>query len=202
MSLDVTIRRHDGATVQVQLRTVPVVRGHRIIAIEGCAAAKTPWTETRAEHAGQSPEPAQQRLVALLYEVHDLLHGALPSRTPMTNARESSSTSTMRLGEIIVDIDRMVTTLSGKPVTLTSRELLLLRYLLQRRGRVVTRKQLLTDVWGYRYTGDDRTVDVHISRLRRKLPPLHDALRAVKHIGYQLIDRDAAQNDERRVAKS
>ena len=70
--------------------------------------------------------------------------------------------------------------------------MLVLRYLLKRPGRVVTRQQLLTDVWGYRYTGDDRTVDVHISRLRRKLPSLGNRLVAIKHVGYRL-DVDAGR---------
>ena len=60
----------------------------------------------------------------------------------------------------------------GKTVTLTAKEFLLLEYLLQHRGRVLSRDLLLTDVWGYRYTGGTRTVDVHVRRLREKLPLL------------------------------
>jgi DNA-binding response OmpR family regulator len=92
----------------------------------------------------------------------------------------------LRAGDVAIDVDRLTVTLAGEPVALTSRELMVLRYFFQRAGRVVTRAQLLTDVWGHRYTGDDRTVDVHISRLRRKLPPLATRLLAVKHVGYRL----------------
>jgi DNA-binding response OmpR family regulator len=65
---------------------------------------------------------------------------------------------------------------------------MVLRYLLERRGRVVRREQLLADVWSYQYMGDDRTVDVHMSRLRRKLPSLKGRLVALRNIGYRLDD--------------
>ena len=79
--------------------------------------------------------------------------------------------------------------LVGRPrVTLTAKEFLLLDYLLQHRGRVLSRDVLLTDVWGYRYTGGTRTVDVHVRRLREKLPLLAEALVTVKQFGYKLLD--------------
>jgi two-component system alkaline phosphatase synthesis response regulator PhoP len=73
-------------------------------------------------------------------------------------------------------------------VTLTAKEFLLLEYLLQHRGRVLSRDVLLTDVWGYRYTGGTRTVDVHVRRLREKVPLLAAALVTVKQFGYKLAD--------------
>ena len=71
---------------------------------------------------------------------------------------------------------------------LTAKEFLLLEYLLQHRGRVLSRDLLLTDVWGYRYTGGTRTVDVHVRRLREKLPLLATALVTVKQFGYKLLE--------------
>ena len=68
---------------------------------------------------------------------------------------------------------------------------MLLQYLLQHRGRVLSRDLLLGDVWGYRYTGGTRTVDVHVRRLREKLPVLVDALVTVKQFGYKLVDDEA-----------
>jgi DNA-binding response OmpR family regulator len=74
----------------------------------------------------------------------------------------------------------------GSEVKLTAKEFLLLRYLIQHQGRVLSRDVLLTDVWGYQYTGGTRTVDVHIRRLREKLPVLNDAIETVKQFGYKL----------------
>ena len=77
----------------------------------------------------------------------------------------------------------------GQDVKLTAKEFLLLQYLLQHRGRVLSRDLLLGDVWGYRYTGGTRTVDVHVRRLREKLPVLVDALVTVKQFGYKLDEQ-------------
>jgi two-component system alkaline phosphatase synthesis response regulator PhoP len=95
---------------------------------------------------------------------------------------------TLRYGEIVIDAAKHVVSAAGQEVTLTAKEFLLLQYLLEHRGRVLSRDLLLTDVWGYRYTGGTRTVDVHVRRLREKLPVLTDALVTVKQFGYKLQD--------------
>jgi DNA-binding response OmpR family regulator len=91
-------------------------------------------------------------------------------------------------GPIHVDTERHVVSSSGMAVALTAKEFLLLEYLLRHRGRVLSRDVLLTDVWGYKYTGGTRTVDVHVRRLREKLPALGDALVTVKQFGYKLLE--------------
>ena len=89
-------------------------------------------------------------------------------------------------GTIRIDLVQHLVTLDGNPVRLTAKEFLLLRYFLEHRGRVLSRDLMLTDVWGYQYTGGSRTVDVHVRRLREKLPVLVDALETVKQFGYKL----------------
>ena len=73
-------------------------------------------------------------------------------------------------------------------IMLTAKEVLLLQYLMLHRGRVLSRDLLLSDVWGYSYTGGTRTVDVHVRRLREKVPMLADAIVTVKQFGYKLLD--------------
>jgi two-component system, OmpR family, alkaline phosphatase synthesis response regulator PhoP len=94
----------------------------------------------------------------------------------------------IQYGSIVVDPARHTVSFEGTDLTLTAKEFLLLEYLLQHRGRVLSRDVLLTDVWGYRYTGGTRTVDVHVRRLREKLPLLAQALVTVKQFGYKLSD--------------
>jgi DNA-binding response OmpR family regulator len=94
----------------------------------------------------------------------------------------------VQYGSIVLDPGRHTVSSDGADVALTAKEFLLLEYLLQHRGRVLSRDLLLTDVWGYRYTGGTRTVDVHVRRLREKLPLLADALVTVKQFGYKLSD--------------
>lgn len=175
----------DGMLVPVEIEAVPVWQTRRIVAVEGCVRLAAPGVAGAPERRVPD-EPVQQRLASLMVEVHDLLHRVLPP-----DARQggpSASPRVLRVGEMALDCDSLVASEGGVPVALTSREVLLLRYLLDRRGRIVTRQQLLTDVWGYRYVGDDRTVDVHVSRLRRKLPSLRGRLVALRQVGYRLDD--------------
>jgi DNA-binding response OmpR family regulator len=96
--------------------------------------------------------------------------------------------ATMSYGSISVDPETHTVSSGSTAVTLTAKEFLLLEYLLQHRGRVLSRDVLLTDVWGYRYTGGTRTVDVHVRRLREKLPLLAVALVTIKQFGYKLVE--------------
>ena len=103
-----------------------------------------------------------------------------------TVASGNAPAAVVHYRNIAIDADRHVVTLDGADVRLTAKEFLLLQYLIQHPGRVLSRDLLLTDVWGYHYTGGTRTVDVHIRRLREKLPVLNDAIETVKQFGYKL----------------
>jgi DNA-binding response OmpR family regulator len=98
------------------------------------------------------------------------------------------SAASLAFGDVRVDLERHIVTERDREVRLTAKEFLLLRYFLEHRGRVLSRDLLLSDVWGYRYTGGTRTVDVHVRRLREKLPILADAIVTVPQFGYKLGD--------------
>jgi DNA-binding response OmpR family regulator len=121
-----------------------------------------------------SPNELVARVRALLRRAH--------------RAAPSAPAKTLAYGPIALDSERHLVSSGGRDVTLTAKEFLLLEYLLQHRGRVLSRDLLLTDVWGYRYTGGTRTVDVHVRRLREKLPVLANGLVTVKQFGYKLVD--------------
>ncbi|HEX6324731.1 MAG TPA: response regulator transcription factor [Vicinamibacterales bacterium] len=103
-------------------------------------------------------------------------------------SRPAAPSSVLQYGTLSLDPDRHLVLSDGAEVKLTAKEFLLLQYLIQHRGRVLSRDLLLTDVWGYQYTGGTRTVDVHIRRLREKLPLLAAAIETVKQFGYKLAD--------------
>jgi two-component system, OmpR family, alkaline phosphatase synthesis response regulator PhoP len=103
--------------------------------------------------------------------------------------RQPPRSASVAYGSIVVDSERHTVSSLGENVVLTAKEFLLLEYLLKHRGRVLSRDVLLTDVWGYKYTGGTRTVDVHVRRLREKLPPLGEALVTVKQFGYKLLEQ-------------
>ena len=102
--------------------------------------------------------------------------------------RPSPADSRLTYGVLSVDVDRHIVNVDGREVRLTAKEFLLLQYLMQHRGRVLSRDLLLSDVWSYSYTGGTRTVDVHVRRLRDKVPMLANAIVTVKQFGYKLID--------------
>jgi len=104
--------------------------------------------------------------------------------------RSEASAATLSFGSIVMDLSRHTVSDDGRDVKLTAKEFLLLQYLLEHRDRVLSRDLLLGDVWGYRYTGGTRTVDVHVRRLREKLPALVHALVTVKQFGYKLADNE------------
>ena len=106
--------------------------------------------------------------------------------------RAEAPPATLTFGPIVMDLARHTVADDGREVKLTAKEFLLLQYLLEHRGRVLSRDVLLGDVWGYRYTGGTRTVDVHVRRLREKLPALVDALVTVKQFGYKLEENEVA----------
>lgn len=97
--------------------------------------------------------------------------------------------SIYRYGSLSMDLPRHEVSIQDKDVSLTAKEFGLLEHLLRNQGRVLTREVLLNHVWGYDYFGTTRTVDVHIRRLKQKLPLLDDAIVSVKSLGYKLKDR-------------
>jgi len=92
----------------------------------------------------------------------------------------------LRFGDLEVDTARHVVRWAGAGVRLTAKEFALLVALVEARGRVLSRQQLLEDVWGYSYAAGTRTVDVHVRRLREKIPGLAPSIVTVKSLGYRL----------------
>ena len=112
--------------------------------------------------------------------------GAHRRAAPARPARGPADERVLRYGPLVIDVERHVVTDGDREVRLTAKEYLLLHYFLEHRGRVLSRDLLLTDVWGYQYTGGTRTVDVHVRRLREKLPMLVQAVETIKQFGYKL----------------
>jgi len=90
-------------------------------------------------------------------------------------------------GRLKIDFDDVRASCDQVAVKLTNKEFSLLSALAKKRGRVATRQQLLDQVWGYRYYGDARTLDVHIRRLRQKLGACGDCIETVVGTGYRFV---------------
>ena len=137
----------------------------------GMAAVSSAWAvdDIVLESAGPAEIEARIRLAM--------------SRTAQADEPETE----IRAAGVVIDEASYTARVNGEALNLTFKEFELLKYLAQHPGRVFTRQQLLTEVWGYDYYGGTRTVDVHVRRLRAKLGPDHEGLiGTVRNVGYRL----------------
>lgn len=119
-----------------------------------------------------SPKELVARVGAVLRRIH----------------RSKPGQPVLKFGPVTIDDEKHIVSVDGQEVRLTAKEFLLLKYLVEHQERVLSRDLLLSEVWEYRYTGGTRTVDVHIRRLREKLPQLRDSIITIKQFGYKLLD--------------
>jgi DNA-binding response OmpR family regulator len=106
-----------------------------------------------------------------------------------TGGSSAAASEVVMLGELSVDLAQRVATLGDTALALSRREFDLLAYLAQRPGRVISRRELIQAVWGHPYVGDDKTIDVHASWLRRKLgeTAAHPRyLHTIRGVGFKL----------------
>lgn len=100
--------------------------------------------------------------------------------------RKSDNIEVQRqFGELKIDVDSHEVFINDEQVSLTALEFKLLRQLVDRRGRVQSRDQLLSDVWGYSSDVTTRTVDTHIKRLREKLGGMGKYVQTIRGVGYK-----------------
>lgn len=109
--------------------------------------------------------------------------------------RAAAPAETLELGELRVDLAARLVTVRGAEVRLTPKELDLLAYLAQNPARVLEREDLLVEVWGYRHAGYARTVDSHVTRVRKKLAAAglgRDPIVTVHGVGYRFEPQGSA----------
>ena len=100
--------------------------------------------------------------------------------------KQEDKQSRLTAGELVMEIDKHRVMAGGQEVVLTFKEFELLLKLLERPGQVFTREQLLTDIWGYDFAGETRTVDVHVRTLRLKLGEAGALVETVRGVGYRI----------------
>src|SRR5688500_4793408 len=118
--------------------------------------------------------------------------GEISARLALVSRRsgQSDEAAVLKVGDLTVNPENYQVYVRGRPLDLTYKEIVLLKFLAQRPGRVCDRDLLLRDEWGYDYYGGTRTVDVHIRRLRAKLGVEHETLiETIRNVGYRLVPR-------------
>ena len=92
---------------------------------------------------------------------------------------------TLKFGGLEINIAARTVTVDGKKVDLTPKEYDLLFYLVENKNIALSRDKLLSDIWGYDFFGDDRTIDTHIKNLRNNLGPYRDYIVTLRGVGYK-----------------
>lgn len=110
-------------------------------------------------------------------------------RAVLRRSQPQDSNAELRLGELMVNTAQHTVSVSGQRIALTLKEYQLLLLLLQNSGRVFSRDQLLSSIWGQDYDGETRTVDVHIRTLRAKLKECGRLIETVRGVGYRMEGR-------------
>jgi DNA-binding response OmpR family regulator len=175
--LDLMLTEMDGLEVCKQIRADPRLSRTPIIMLT--AKAEEADTVIGLELGADdyvtkpfSPKALVARVKALLRRLERAQEG--PARLTYDN--------------LAMDLARHEVISAGKEISLTAKEFGLLEHLLRNPGRVLTRDALLNAVWGYDYYGTTRTVDVHVRRLKQKMPALNEAIVSIKSLGYKLKD--------------
>ena len=173
--LDIMLPELDGLEVCKELRADPKIKSIPIIMLTAKIeeADKIVGLELGADDYVTkpfSPKELIARVKALLRRIE----------------RKPEKEKIYRYGKLALDLSKHEVSVDNKPVELTSKEFHLLECLFQSQGRVLSRDYLMDEVWGYDYYGGMRTVDVHVRRLRKKIPLLSNAIQTVKNMGYKL----------------
>jgi len=179
--LDLQLPGRDGLSVCAELRSDPRLRALPVVMLtaRGDEAARVVGLEVGADDyivKPFSPKELVARVRALLRRLE----------------RPDPEEPMLVLSDLEVDRARHTVRFKGEPVHLTAKEFALLVALLEARGRVLSRQTLLEQAWGYSYAEGTRTVDVHVRRLREKLPGFAERLITVKSLGYR-IAREAGE---------
>jgi two-component system phosphate regulon response regulator PhoB len=174
ITLDIMMPQLDGAEVCKQLKAdyqtsaIPIImlsaRNEEVDRIVGLELGADDYVTKPF-----SPREFTLRIKNLIGRLHDA----------------TASSDVLRSGDLVVDRVKFEASLNGRSLDLTTMELKLLLKLMEQKGRLVTRDQLLMDVWGYASDEDRRKVDTHVKRLRAKLGRATNYIVTVRGFGYR-----------------
>lgn len=177
--LDIMLPEEDGISILKKLRAEPGTDRLPIIML---TAKGTEYDKVLGLDAGADDYVAKPfGMMELLSRIRALLR------------RTTGEPGTYQCGCLRVDEGRHTVTVEGREVILTQKEFELLCLLLRSRGQVLSRERLIEQVWGYAFTGETRTVDVHVRTLRQKLGPAGVYVQTVRGYGYKIdVDGETA----------
>lgn len=175
--LDVMLPGEDGLTILKRLRSSPVTADIPVI----MATAKgSEYDKVIGLDGGADDYLAKPfGMMEMVSRIKAVLRRTAPKQEKVISC-----------GEITLDENKHTVAVNNTPVSLTLKEFEILKLLMDNPGQVFTREILLSDIWGIDFTGETRTVDVHIGTLRTKLAEAGDMIETVRGVGYKMEERE------------
>ena len=171
--LDLMLPEEDGISILKKLRSEPKTKKMPIILL---TAKSSEYDKVMGLENGADDYVAKPfSMMELLARVKALLRRV-----------EKDENADLVVGSLSVNKERHEVLAKGEAVTLTLKEFELLCLLMENKGKVLTRDQLLNSIWGYEFDGENRTVDVHIRTLRQKLGECGEYIETVRGVGYKV----------------
>ncbi len=170
--LDIMLPEQDGLSILQKLRATPDTQHIPVIML---TAKASEIDKVRGFEYGADDYIAKPfGVMELVARVKARLRGAVKPTEEYT------------VGAVYVCPKKHIITVDGEAVSVTRKEFEMLCFLLENRGAVLTRDQILNHIWGYAFDGENRTVDVHIRTLRQKLGEKGDIIETIRGIGYKV----------------
>ena len=175
--LDIMLPEEDGLQVLGRLRSDPATRKLPVLML---TAKSTEYDKVLGLDQGADDYIAKPfGMMELMARIRAALrHSAVEEERGVCR----------QVGALFVDPQRHIVRVGDREVALTLKEFQLLALLMERRGTVFTRDQLLNTIWGYEFDGASRTVDVHIRTLRQKLGECGSYIETVRGVGYKIAE--------------
>ena len=174
--LDIMLPEEDGLSILKKLRSNPDTASVPVIIL---TAKADEYDKVRGFDLGADdyvPKPfGMMELVARVKAV-------------LRRVERDSSSSEYNIGPLYVCPKKHIVKVNDENIVLTLKEFEMLCYLLENKGIVLSRDQILNKVWGYSFDGESRTVDVHIRTLRQKLGDAGDTISTIRGVGYKIGD--------------
>jgi two-component system alkaline phosphatase synthesis response regulator PhoP len=171
--LDIMLPGDDGVTILKKLRAdkntakLPVI----MLTAKGTELDKVTGFDSGADDYITKPFSVMEMLSRI--------------KAVLRRTKTDEKTENITLDELIISPEKRIVTANGEEISLTYKEFELLLYLAKNKGIVLSRDKILTEIWGYDYDGENRTVDMHIKTLRKKLGNSGNHIITIRNVGYK-----------------
>lgn len=173
--LDVMLPCEDGLSILKKIRNIPLYKNIPVIMV----TAKTSELD-----AVKGLDLGADDYITKPFGVMEFV-----SRVKAVLRRTTKSpVDTIIFHDIIIDDARRIVTVNNQEISLTYKEYEILKVLIINKGIVLTRDSLMEGVWGYDFNQGNRTIDVHIQSLRKKLGDYGDCIKTIRNVGYKIGD--------------